>query len=126
MVLLKSFSLFYTKFSYPWKGVEASIFPALLAGCLIEAADVEFEPSFLGRAVFLNKHKTVGEKCQSFTVLMLQVGPHYSKMLDHAEMHINMFGDLYSILFLGIGSLTFSRLTFILWKMGIAVPALQM
>ena len=68
----------------------------------------------------------MGEKCQSFTVLMLQVGPHYSKMLDHAEMHINMFGDLYSILFLGIGSLTFSRLTFILWKMGIAVPTLQM
>ena len=59
-------------------------------------------------------------------MLMLQVGRHCSKMLGHAEMHRNVFADLYSILFLGVGSLTFSSLTFILWEMGIAVPALQM
>ena len=59
-------------------------------------------------------------------MLMLQVGPHCSKMLGHAEMHRNVFADLYSILFLGVGSLTFSSLTFILWEMGITVPALQL
>lgn len=65
--LLRPLSLFHTKSSYPWKGVDTSILPALLAGGPYWISWSWIWAPFLGQGCFLNKQKTKGEKCQSFT-----------------------------------------------------------
>lgn len=54
------------QFSYPWKGVKASMVPVLSGGPVCWISRCWIWAQFPEQGCFLNRHKTMAEKCESF------------------------------------------------------------